>query len=242
MSSLRILSIDIGGTLLKATVLNQFGEEIMPYKSVKTPKPSSPENVTREIVALVKGLKGFDCVSVGFPGYVRDGVIQTAPNLGTAVWHKVDLEHLLSDMLKKPARVVNDADLLGLGIASGEGFEILITLGTGFGTAFLKNGILFPHIELAHHPIIKNTDYDQYVGDKTMKSIGVEKWNKRMQEVLKILKVVFNYDRLYIGGGNARFINFKLPENVTVVSNEQGIKGGANLWNRMRSSADSVIE
>ena len=242
MAALKILSIDIGGTHIKATVLNQQGEQVRPYKSVTTPKPATPENVIRTIQTMLEDFEGYDCVSVGFPGYVRDGVIKTAPNLGSEFWQDVDLERLLSEALMKPARVVNDADLLGLGIVSGEGFEILVTLGTGFGTAFLKNGVLFPHIELAHHPIIRNTDYDMYIGDQTMKSIGIEKWNKRIQEVLKILKTVFNYDRLYIGGGNARYINFKLADNIQIVSNEEGIKGGANLWNRIRSSADVIIE
>ena len=141
----------------------------------------------------------------------------------------------ICDVFGKPAQVVNDADLQGLGVVSGKDFEILVTLGTGFGTAFLKNGILFPHIELAHHPVVKNKDYDQYIGDKELKSIGVEKWNKRMKEVIQILKTVFNYDRLYIGGGNARFLEFKLEDNIKIVTNEDGNKGGTKLWENRNS-------
>ena len=141
----------------------------------------------------------------------------------------------ICDVFGKPAQVVNDADLQGLGVVSGKDFEILVTLGTGFGTAFLKNGILFPDIELAHHPVVKNKDYDQYIGDKELKSIGVEKWNKRMKEVIQMLKTVFNYDRLYIGGGNARFLEFKLDDNIKIVTNEDGIKGGAKLWENRNS-------
>lgn len=230
----KILSIDIGGTHIKATVLDKIGDEIEAYKNVETPIPASPEQVLKAIKILVQDFKGFDGISVGFPGYVKEGVVQTAPNLGSEMWQKVDFQKVLGDALGKPARVVNDADLQGLGIVSGEGFEILVTLGTGFGTAFLKNGILFPHIELAHHPVVKNKDYDKYIGDHELRKIGVKKWNKRMQKVLQILITVFNYDRLYIGGGNVRFLNFDLEDNVKIVSNEDGIKGGARLWQKSK--------
>jgi len=226
----QVLSIDIGGTHIKATILDQNGDIIEAYRSAKTPLPATPKAVLATITDLVKDFTDYAYVSVGFPGYVRDGVIQTAPNLGTQQWRQVRLEDLLHEKLGKPVRVINDADMQGLGIVNGKGFEILITLGTGFGTAFLKNGILFPHIELAHHPIIKDTDYDQYIGDKVLKKIGVEKWNERLKEVVHILRRVFNYDRLYIGGGNARHIDFELDDNIAVVSNEDGIKGGARLW------------
>ena len=80
----------------------------------------------------------------------------------------------------------------------------MITLGTGFGSAILNEGVLMPHLEIAHHPITKNKDYDEYIGENEFKRIGKKEWNKRMKRVIEILKVVFNYDRLYISGGNAR--------------------------------------
>lgn len=231
-ASFKTLTIDIGGSHIKATVLNRLGEEMEDYKSIITPSPASPENVLNVIKKLATGFAAYDYVSVGFPGYVRDGIIQTAPNLGSEMWHKIKFEEMLGQALDKPAQVVNDADLQGVGTVSGKGFEILVTLGTGFGTAFLLDGVLLPHIELAHHPIRKHTDYDQFIGDAALHHIGVEKWNVRLQEVLKILNTVFNYDRLFISGGNARLINFKLAQNVHIVSNEDGIKGGAKLWGK----------
>lgn len=226
----KILVLDIGGTHIKGTVLNEKGVELEEYKSIETPDPANPEMVLKAIKKLVQGFKGFDCISAGFPGYVKEGVIQTAPNLGTEFWKNIQLENLLSESLGKPARVVNDADLQGLGVVRGKGFEVMVTLGTGFGTAFLKNGVLFPHIELAHHPVVKKKDYDAYIGDAALKEIGEKKWKKRMKSVLQILKTVFNYDRLYIGGGNARLLDFELDDNIQIVTNEDGIKGGARLW------------
>ena len=169
-------------------------------------------------------------VSAGFPGYVKDGVVLTAPNLGTDAWHNIKLSEEISNLLGKPSQVVNDADMQGLGIASGKGFEIVATIGTGFGTAFLYNGKLLPHLELAHHPISKGRDYDQYIGQLALDECGKQKWNKRMMKVLVVVKTVFNYDRLYLGGGNASKLKFPLEENISLVTNIEGLKGGARLW------------
>lgn len=230
MTENKILSVDIGGSHIKATILNHAGQLLVEYKKTATPSPSSPESVIEAIVELVKDFPPFNRVSVGFPGYVKDGRVITAPNLGTELWAEFDLSQQLTEVLQAPVRVVNDADLQGLGVVSGKGLEIVVTLGTGFGTALLLNGFLLPHLELAHHPVTKNKDYDQYIGDQTLERIGRPKWNERMQRVLPILKTVFNYDRLYISGGNASKLSFELDENISIVSNIDGIKGGARLW------------
>lgn len=229
-SDLKILTIDIGGSHVKATILNSKGELQMEYKRVDTPIPANPENIITTIKNLVKGFPDYNYVSAGFPGYVKNGTIITAPNLGTEAWQNVSLAKKLQAELGKPVRVVNDADLQGLGIVSGKGFEVVITLGTGFGTALLQDGYLLPHLEFAHQPIGKKDSYDDYIGEKAFQKEGKEKWNKRMQKVLTILKTVFNYDYLYISGGNAKNLDFPLASNMKIVSNKDGIKGGARLW------------
>lgn len=226
----RILCIDIGGSRTKATVLDKEGNLLEEYKKLDTPDPSTPENVLNTIKVLVKDFKGYQKISVGFPGYVRRGVVKTAPNLGTQHWQGTNLAEKLETLLGKPCRVVNDADLQGLGIASGDGLEMIITLGTGFGTALLDDGQLLPHLELAHHPVTKSLTYDKYVGEKALLKYGAERWNKRMIKVISILKTVFNYDKLYISGGNAKKLKFKLDNNIVVANNQDGIKGGARLW------------
>ena len=107
---------------------------------------------------------------------------------------------------------------------------MVITLGTGLGSALLLNGVLLPHVELSQHPVITNVIYDKYIGKKALEDEGEEKWNERIHKMIAIFRAVFNYDRLYIGGGNSIKINFELDENITIVSNEDGIKGGAKLW------------
>ena len=225
----KILSIDIGGTNIKTAVLGKNGKLLTEYSKLPTPQPATPEAVLKTIQELAKGLE-FDHVSCGFPGSIKNGVINTAPNLGTEYWAGTDWPKVLEKAFKKPARAVNDADMLGLGVAKGKGFEVVVTLGTGFGTSFFYNGHLLPHLELAHHPLKKDKDYDQVIGEKALQKKGKKRWNKDLQFILGVLKTVFNYDTLYLGGGNAKKINFELDENIKIVTNLEGIDGGAKLW------------
>jgi len=227
---LKILSIDIGGSHIKGTILNQKGELQKPYEKVVTPMPASPDSVMKSIKTLVKDFPAFDRISVGFPGFVKNGVVKTAPNLNTALWADVDLAKRLQDELGKPAQVVNDADMQGLGVVKGKGLELVITLGTGFGTAWLLNGELLPHLEFSHQPFGKSKSYDKYIGECAIEKEGYKKWNRRMKKVFEVLKTVFNYDYLYIGGGNSDKLTFKLDKNMKIVSNADGIKGGSRLW------------
>lgn len=227
---LKVLSIDIGGSHVKATILNNKGELQMAYDKIVTPMPSTPENMVGAIKTLVKDFPEYTNISVGFPGYVKNGVVKTAPNLGSEPWADFDLAQKLTDELGKPAKVVNDADMQGLGVVDGKGFEMVLTLGTGFGTALLNDGHLLPHLEFAHQPLTKKYTYDDYIGERALEKIGKKKWNLRMEKVFEILKTVFNYDTLYIGGGNADKLNFNLDKNMKLVTNEDGIKGGARLW------------
>jgi polyphosphate glucokinase len=229
-SQLKVLSIDIGGSHIKATVLDSKGALLMEYSKVETPQPANPDNVVKEIKKLVKQFSGYTRISVGFPGYVRDSIVKTAPNLDNDAWKDFNLGGKLEEVLGKPARVVNDADMQGLGVVSGKGLELVITLGTGFGTAVLLDGKLLPHLEIGQSPITRHNTYDNYIGDKAFDAEGKKKWNERMEKVLKVLKTLFNYDYLYIGGGNARELTFKLDKNVKLVTNQDGIKGGARLW------------
>ena len=226
----RILSIDIGGTRIKATVLNPEGEMSFEYQKIATPSSGEPDDVVLAIKTLIREFPDFDMVSVGFPGYVRKGIVNTAPNLGSKKWRGVPLAQVLATELGKPVRLVNDADMQGLGVIGSDGLELVVTLGTGFGTSLFMDGYLLPNLELAHHPIANDETYDQYIGDEAYKRIGEESWNKRLKEIIKILLKVFNYDHLYLGGGNSKKIKFTLADKVTLVSNREGIRGGSKLW------------
>ncbi|WP_443946690.1 ROK family protein [Pedobacter sp. AW1-32] len=226
-----ILSIDIGGTSIKTVLLDEDGNMLSEYLKDKTPEAATPKDIITGIVELIKPIPAtYNRVSIGFPGYVKNGITKTAPNLAKGKWEDVDLAQRVADALQKPVKLVNDADQQGLGVAEGKGFEIVFTVGTGFGTALLFDGELMPHLELAHFPINKEDDYDDYVGARALEKHGSERWNKRLKKVIETYKTVFNYDFLYIGGGNSKHIDFKLDDNIKIVNNRDGIKGGAKLW------------
>ena len=224
------LAIDIGGSGLKASVLDAEGQMVVKRVRTPTPSPSMPSAVVDALVRLVEPLPPFDRISIGFPGVVRRGAVITAPNLGTKAWRGFALQDELAHRFGKPARLENDAEVAGLGVIDGKGLEVVVTLGTGFGSAVFSDGRMTPHLELAHHPVRRSLTYDQYVGDAALKAVGKRKWNRRVLRIIVILRTLLNYDRLHIGGGNARDITFELPKNVVLASNDKGITGGIRLW------------
>lgn len=230
----KILCIDVGGSHIKATILNFNGDFLQKYEREDTPNPPSPEKVVKLIVELARRFPQYDKVTAGFPGYVKYGVIKTAPKLGNKMWNDYDLQKELESLLGKPTLVINDADLQGLSLAEGTGVEMLITLGTGFGSAVLQDGMLMPHLEMSQHPVTKNKNYNDYLGQAALDKVGKKKWNKRLKKVIEILKTVFNYDHLYISGGSAKIIDFKLDDNISIADNREGIKGGMILWKQFK--------
>jgi polyphosphate glucokinase len=228
------LAIDIGGTGLKASVLDLDGNMIVPRVRVPTPHPSPPGLVVETLVKLVQPLPSFERVSVGFPGVVRKGRIVTAPNLGQEDWQGFDLAEALARHLNKPVKVKNDADLQGLGAIRGQGIEVVITLGTGFGTALFDDGFIAPHIELAHHPFRKGETYEEQLGNAALEKAGRHKWNKRLKRAIAAIRALTNFDTLFIGGGNAKRVDSELPHDVEIVSNDYGMRGGIWLWRKDR--------
>ena len=231
MSEPRTLAIDIGGSGIKAALLDNNGGMIGDRQRIRTPpKPVAPDALVDAIEKAVAPLGGFERVSVGFPGYVRDGRVLTAPNLGTEALAGFDLQSALARHWGKPVRVLNDADVQGFGAIEGHGVEMVLTLGTGAGTAIFRDGEIMPHLELAHHPVSGNKTYDQYIGNAAREKKGRKAWSKRVAKVIEILRVVVRFDHLYIGGGNAKDIAFPLPPDVTIVPNTDGLTGGIRLW------------
>ena len=231
-SSPLTLSIDIGGSHLKAAVLSASGEMVTERARVVTPNPAKPTAVVEALSGLSSQLGPFDRISIGFPGVVRGDQVLTAPNLGTTYWASFRLSEVLGKALGRPARMLNDATIQGLGVIEGRGLECVLTMGTGMGFALFQDGGVAPHLEMSQHPIKTGKTYDDYVGEKALETVGHKHWNKRVRTVIALLETVVNYDVLYIGGGNARLIDAPLPARVKTVSNEAGVTGGVRLWDR----------
>jgi polyphosphate glucokinase len=229
-----ILSIDVGGTGLKAAIIDAQGKMRTERVRVATPHPCPPELLVETLCKLVEPLvKQYPPthVSIGFPGFVRNNHVLTAPHLGLEDWSDVPLAQMLGKRIGNPSvRMINDAEMQGLAAIEGRGLEFVLTLGTGAGTAMFRDGELMPHLELAHHPVSKKHAYDEYIGDAARRKAGNKVWNRRVEKIIGILESLVHYDKLWIGGGNAARLTFDLPPNVATVSNERGIEGGARLW------------
>jgi polyphosphate glucokinase len=223
------LAVDIGGTGMKVMLLDARGNPLSERLRTPTPDPATPTKMLAELEKLRKQLSAFDRVSVGFPGVIKHGKTLTAANLN-AQWIGFPLQATLHHRWKRPVHLANDAAVQGYGAISGKGVELTITLGTGMGSALFIDGHLCAGLELGHHPWHKGKTYEEYLGRKGLKKLGTKRWNRMLQKAIDQTAKTFNWDHLYIGGGNAKEIDFKLPENVTVVSNEDGLYGGVALW------------
>jgi polyphosphate glucokinase len=226
----RTLAIDIGGSHIKASVLDRKGDFLSDRVRVATPVGSRPKDFVETVIRLIESLPPFERVSVGFPGVLREGVVRTAPNLGHDGWKGFDLAGTLTTRLARPVRVLNDADMQGLGAVQGLGLEVVVTLGTGFGTGLYLNGRLLPHLELAHQPFRKGESFDEQLGNAARKRVGSKKWNRRVKKAIVHLRALTNFDRLYLGGGNAKRITFEPDPDTTIIGNSAGIEGGVAAW------------
>jgi len=222
------LTVDIGGTGIKAWTLAPNGKPINERVRIPTPKSATPRNVIATIRKLAGESAKFSRVSAGFPGVIKDGVVYTAPNLGKG-WNGFDLAAALRKRLGHPVRVANDADVQGLGSVTGKGIELVLTLGTGVGSVIFVDGHRI-HLEVGHHPFHKGKTYEDELGARALRKKGKKKWNKMLAEAIEDTQRMFNYDRLYLGGGNTKYIKIKLPSNVSTVSNLNGLLGGIKLW------------
>lgn len=239
---LTTLCVDIGGSGIKGMVLDEKGAPLGERTRIPTPRPAKPKAVLQTIAELAATQPAFDRVSVGFPGVVTDGVVMTAPNLD-GDWASYPLAAEVERITGRPARAANDADVQGYGAIEGQGVEMVITLGTGMGSALFVDGHLVPNLELAHHVFRKDKTYEQYVGERARKSVGNARWRKRVRDVVNQILPVWNPRLLHLGGGNAARVEGKidLPENVRVAPNVAGILGGFRLWDDPMAAPHAVV-
>jgi len=225
------MAIDIGGSGLKAILLDAKGKPVSERQRVLTPAIPTPTAVLAGLDELRKMMPPFDRISVGFPGVVKFGCTYLAFNLHP-LWAKgFPLQAELEKRWRKPTRVGNDADVAGYGAIKGHGVELVLTLGTGLGAALFTSGHLCPGLELGHHIWRKKgMTYEDYIGRRGLDKFGKKVWNKLLQEAIQSTEALFNWDHLYLGGGNTKKIDFVPPKNVEIVSNETGLLGGVALW------------
>ncbi len=223
------LSVDVGGSNIKAMPLDRNGRPLRERVKQPTPRPARPHAVVATIAAIARESGAFDRVSVGFPGVVRDGHVLTAVNLD-GNWEGFDLQSAVRRRLKRPTQVLNDADMQGHGAIEGKGVELTVTLGTGVGSGLFVDGVLVPNLELGHHAFRKGETYEEQLGQRALENVGRKRWKRRLKLAIAQMLRAFWPHRLYLGGGNARLIDWTLQDGVKIVPNEYGILGGIALW------------
>jgi polyphosphate glucokinase len=238
--TLTTLSVDCGGTGLKALLLNDAGEQLGERVRISTPYPMGPERFVTELVDLVAGLGAFDRATVGMPGMIRHGRVVSTPHYPrpfTPVdqvlagrWLGFDAQAALTDAFGRPTRVLNDAEVQAAAVVRGAGLELVLTLGTGLGSAIFDDGTLAPHLELSHHPFRHGQTYDEQLGNKARQAAGGPRWVRRVRRAVEVLRPVVFFDHLFVGGGNAKHLPPDLGPDVTIVPNTAGLLGGVRAW------------
>ena len=242
---MQTLAVDCGGGNLKFAKVDQ-DLNILKEKNLKVQYPFSPSNLVLIIQTVFEEFAPIDRVVVGIPGMIRNGVVVTTPHYQNIAgprsqidlalknaWDGFDAKEAISNKLKTPTQVLNDAQLHGLGVIEGVGVELVLTFGTGLGYALFNNGIPSVHFELSRSPIGFNNIYDEYIGEKERLRLGDYWWSKRVLKLIKKLEPVFMWDRLYLGGGNAlrlaKRIQMKLPNGVKIEKNAAALIGAAKI-------------
>jgi len=205
----RVMGIDIGGTGVKTAVVDvRTGQMTTGRLRLSTPQPSTPDAVIRTIKELQEKLKWRGPVGCGFPGLVKSGAVQRAPNLDVA-WVGFDLVTQLKTALGVPQVAIgNDADAAGLAelrFGAGknvDGTVVLITLGTGIGSAIFRDGVLLPDTEMGHIEFQgKAAEKRAAASVREKKKLSWKKWGQRLNAYLAHLEYLLGVDLFIIGGG-----------------------------------------
>lgn len=237
------LAIDCGGSGIKGSVVTPEGELLAKKVRIETTYPFTPSKLLDTVEQIAAQMPKADRITVGLPGMVRNGVVITsAPYITKSgrfseidpqaqqAWTRCPLQAMVGERFGLPALVMNDADVQGFGVIEGKGLEFVITLGTGFGTAYYVDGQVGLHMEMSQMQFRKDTNFDQYVGEAALELIGKNRWTGRVLRAIDAWRDVFMWDRCYLGGGNTRHLVDPMPSDVTIVPNVAGIIGGAKAW------------
>ena len=244
----QILGIDIGGTGIKGALVDiTKGEMVTERLRAMTPQPATPEAVAKTFAQLVKQHSYEGPIGVGFPSVIRNGVAITASNIDKA-WIGTIAEAILSDMTGQPVYVLNDADAAGIaemsfGIGQRyKGLVVMITIGSGLGSALFMNGELIPNTEFGHFKMHGDIA-EKYASNKTRKSLDLswEDWGKRFNAYLQELYLYLSPNAFILSGGISKkfnkfeaFLDVPIPIEPASLLNNAGTVGAA-LYAEKRS-------
>lgn len=238
---MHILGIDIGGSGIKgAPVDTETGKLLTERFRIPTPQPATPEAVLTTVTEVLRHFAWQGPVGCGFPSVVQQGIVRTAANIDP-VWIGFNIDRRLGQQLARPVHVINDADAAGLaemrfGAGQGHaGVVLMVTLGTGIGTALFNNGALVPNTELGHIEI-RGKEAERRAADsvRELKGLTWARWAKRVDEYLHAIHRLLWPDLIILGGGASQeaarwvpYLTVKVPVVVAHLQNQAGIAGAA---------------
>ena len=208
---MKVLGVDIGGSGIKGQPVDiESGKLISERERFETPQPATPKSVAETLKKLVRHFDWKGPIGCGFPAIIQDGVARSASNVDKK-WIGTDAEALFRDYTDCPTYVVNDADAAGIAevkFGAGKkhnGVILLITIGTGLGSALFTNGQLVPNTELGHL-ILHGEKAELYASDAARKrdDLSWKSWGKRFNEYLQHLEFLFSPDLIILGGGASK--------------------------------------
>lgn len=236
-----VLGIDIGGSGIKGAPVDvEKGVLTAERYRIPTPKPSKPKAVARVVAKIVRHFEWDGPIGCTFPAIIKNGVAYSAANVHKS-WIGTNGEALIAEMTGCPVLLLNDADAAGiaemtLGAGKDErGVVIVLTFGTGIGSAIFVNGQLIPNTEFGHMEI-RGKDAEDRASDRIRKekNLSWEKWAKRVNEFLGRMEALFSPDLFIIGGGVSKkhelfFPYLKTQARIVPAKmlNEAGIIGAA---------------
>jgi len=236
-----VLGIDIGGTGVKAAPVNvATGRLLAERVKLPTPNPAVPDQVAQVVGQLIDHFEWSGPVGITFPGVVSGGIIRTAANLDRA-WIGIDAVRFFGDATRQPVTVLNDADAAGLAemrFGSGKGQQgtvLMLTFGTGIGSALFYNDVLVPNTEFGHIEI-HGKDAEARASERAREEgdLSWEKWADRVDTYLDKMEALLSPDLFIIGGGISRKSGKFLPRLTlharvvpAALHNDAGIVGAA---------------
>ncbi len=247
-----IFSIDVGATGTKAALVNpNTGELLTDRLKYATPTKATPVEIVELILQLKKDL-GFtgNMAGLGFPAIIQDGVAKTANNVNK-IFIGYDIETHFSKALNLPVYCLNDADAAGMaelefGSLKNElGTTILLTLGTGIGSAFFKDGVLVPNTELGSLKY-KDSIIEHYVSNSARinKELSWKSWAKELNKVLEYIELIFSPNKIVLGGGISKkfekYAKYLTPNATIEPAQHYNIAGiiGPAMYAKMRNQKE----
>ena len=239
---MNILGIDIGGSALKGAIVDtEKGQLITDRFKMATPEGADPDKVALVFKQIVDHFTWEGLVGVGFPAVIRNGVCESAANISEK-WIGLNIDKLFSEVSHARVHSVNDADAAGIaemhfgaGMKYDHGVVLLLTLGTGIGSAYFVDGNLFPNTEFGHLQVRgKDAERRASAAVRKNKKLSWKNWARRLQEVLDEIDFLAPPDLIILGGGISRdadkFIHL-LKTRAKIVpaqfQNQAGIIGAA---------------